>query len=190
MRSWIFLAAFLIHGTAYAQAFGVEMGAPVSKYSGQRQGNSNSYVIKVPQPNEEFESYMAVATPQTGVCKVTGIGKTYRNDNYGTSAKAAFHNLKTILAQRYGNSKDFDFLHAGALWKEPREWVWSIYKNERTLASFWDAEERSNLPASLNAFTLSTNAVDTSGAYLRLSYEFSNFDACKRVMNERSAQGL
>ena len=177
-----------------AQAFGVQMGEPVSKYQGRTVASLNDpyyFRITVPQPNNEFESYSAIATPQTGICKVTGLGKTHENDSYGTEVRSSFDNLKVVLDGRYGKSERFDFLKAGALWKEPREWVWSIYKGERTLTAFWTVPNGSRLPANVNAIMLDTKSVNaSSGAYVTLGYEFSNFAQCKAVMERSQNSGL
>lgn len=188
------LIGIIVAGPATAQAFGVRMGAPVREYGGKRPaGVDNPYYfsIDVPKPNGEFESYSALATPQTGICKVSAIGKTHENDAYGTEAKSAFSSLRLALRSRYGPSEDFDFIRNDALWDEPREWVWSIYKEERSVASFWTKEAGASLPAELKAIALDVNSVSpTDGAYLSLSYEFTNFDECKAVISRAESRGL
>src|SRR5688572_26710303 len=88
-----------------AQAFGVNMGDPIGKYSGKATDNKNQYRITVPLPNKEFEFYLAVATPSTGICKVSGVGHNHENDDYGTRVRAAFEDLRSALGAKYGNSK-------------------------------------------------------------------------------------
>jgi hypothetical protein len=190
---WICVFSLSLYcGTAQAQAFGVEMGAPVSRYEGSNVAQSPYYFrIKVPQPNAEFETYAATATPETGICKVSALGKTYHNDDYGTGARTAFDRLASALAAKYGSPQKFDFLRVGALWDKPREWVWSIYKNERTLAAFWTTEMGSALPQDVEGIRLDARSVNAaSGAYVTLAYEFSNFPACKKVMDRSDNNGL
>jgi len=186
------LAVAVAPTMASAQAFGVQKGDPVSKHAGKRHNDSATmFVISVPDPNPEFELYVASAAPGVGICRVTGIGKTYKNDEYGTSAKAAYDRFKSALTSRYGNSKAFDFLRSGALWDEPREWVWSIYKDERTLSSYWDEEEHSNLPAGLLSVSLKARSVNpSSGAYLTVTYEFTNLEQCNAVERKADQRGL
>jgi hypothetical protein len=175
---------------ANGQALGVRMGDPVNKYAG-KWSSEGVYEIRVPEPNSEFESYLAFATPSAGICKVVAVGKTHKNDDYGTGVRAAYEVLRAALTARYGRNKSFDFLRSGALWDEPREWVWSIYKDERTLSTFWDAEEQSTLPSSLQAVALEVNSArPTSGAYLSLGYEFSNMASCKGALTARDNRGL
>ena len=190
MRLFIFIAALASCSVARAQAFGVEPGASVSQYRGKPESAPGFYMITVPQPNSEFEGYEAIATPQTGICAIQALGVTHRNDNYGTSTKAAFAGLRSALNRKYGRSKDFDFLKSGAVWDGPGEWVWSIYKEERVLDSFWTAENGSSLPAGIDSIWLGTKAVDSSGPYLKLKYEFANYIKCKAILDQAKSQGL
>jgi hypothetical protein len=182
----------LLATTAHAQAFGVVMGAPASRYGGKVVTASPYYFrISVPDPNDEFESYAVLATPETGICKVSAIGRTHSNDEYGTQVKAKFKDLESALAEKYGRPREFDFLKSGALWDGPREWVWSVYKHERTLASYWLTSTGASLPSPVEAIQLDTRSVDpSSGAYVALSYEFSNFDACKKIIARSDSSGL
>lgn len=194
MRQFFLLVCFLLLPTlASAQAFGVRMGASVSEYGGRRApGSTNPFYFKidVPQPNREFESYSAFATPQTGICKVSGLGITHANDRYGTASKSAFSGVKQALVSRYGRSRDFDFLKSGALWDEPHEWVWSIYKDERTLTSFWTREDGASLPPSIVSIMLDMRAVSSSSPYLSLTYEFANFRTCLAIIQRQDNEGL
>lgn len=177
---------------ANSQAFGVQMGMPVSSYGGRpsQSGQDQVYRITVPQPNSEFEFYTAWATPQTGICKVTGFGKDHTNDAYGSRTKATFAKLRSALRERYGRSLDYDFIKSGAVWDGAHEWNWSMYKKERFLSSFWDAEERSSLPANVNSILLDARAVKSSEAYVVVTYEFANINQCVAIINQRDASGL
>lgn len=164
-------------GSAHAQAFGVTAGSHFSKYQGVK-SSAGFYKIKVPQPNSEFDFYMAKTAPDGSICKVTGFGKTYENDDYGNLVKTRFESLRDSLTSRYGPAKNFDFLRSGALWHEPREWVWSIWKNERELSSFWTPTTGADLPVGVQGIKLSVSAINSSGAYVVLGYEFSNYSTC------------
>jgi len=195
MRSlWLLLLLSTVSTQLHAQAFGVQMGVPVVKYQPRVAGNGsdpNVFTITVPEPNSEFEAYLAFATPKTGVCKVVGVGKNHSNDSYGTETTSAFSRFKEALVAKYGNSQDFDFLRSGALWKEPQEWVWSVYKNERIIASFWTRANGAVLPQSVESISLEAKSVNpSSGAYLALNYEFTNFADCKKLMDQHDNSGL
>ena len=175
------IALILLLAPAAAQAgpFGVERGMPLSKLQViKKEDQPFYYEIRVPSPHPNFETYIAVVTPEDGLCKITGIGKTLEGDADGTIARSVFNELHSALSAKYGNSKDFDFLHANSIWNEPNEWAMSLKQNERSLASFWDREEHSNMPPDLSGITLQAHAVSSNGTYVNVSYEFSNSAAC------------
>ena len=188
--SYLFLFFIFVPQLASAQAFGVQQGEQVSKYGGKPTDQPNIYEIKAPQPNNEFESYLVTATPITGICKITGIGKSHASDDYGNEIKSIFLSFKTVLSNKYGNSKNFDFLKSGSIWTEPREYGWSLYKKERTLTSFWDDTEGSVNLNRIKGIMLNANAISPSVTYLTLTYEFRNIDKCNQISASDNNAGL
>lgn len=194
MRSLIFFVVMLaLPHVASAQAFGVKMGDSVARYGGRLAGDAKSpnyFRITVPVPNRAFESYTAYSTPETGICKVTGLGVTHQNDPYGSKTKQSFSGLQKGLRARYGASSDIDYLKSGAMWNEPNEWVWSIDKEERMLVSYWLPSAGSSLPPGVTGIKLETNALSPTEPYIVLSYEFANFARCLELMQRQDNQGL
>ena len=190
MRCVIFSALLAMMSTgANAQAFGVGMGDPVSRHNGTGKDGID-FRVTVPQPNSEFDFYSARATPVTGICRVVGFGNDHKNDAYGTSVRGAYKSLQSALNAKYGNNKSFDFLRTDALWNEDKEFVWSIFKNERTMSTFWDRGEGSQLPPNVRAINLRIVAVNSSAAYIVLSYEFDNYDKCEELSDKKDNAGL
>ena len=189
MRTLIFTILLLCSGMANAQAFGVNMGEPVSKYAGVASGDF-TYRVKVPQPNSEFEFYTVLATPSTGICSITGYGKDYKNDAYGTQVRSSYNGLQEALNSKYGRNKSFDFIRNGALWDDADEFIWSLHKNERTLTTYWDDEELSNMPANMGSVNLRVTAVSPQAAYVVLTYRFDNIDACLSLIGKKESAGL
>lgn len=175
---------------ASAQAFGVVEGAPVSRYGGTPTGGRDQFEIKVPQPNSEFDSYVAYATPETGICAVAGLGRTHESDNYGYAVRSAFERLRLALRGRYGPSKDFDFLHSGSIWKDANEFGWSLYKKERSLSSYWDREEGSINLGSVDSIVLRAYGLESDKTYVSLRYEFTNHATCFQAGESKDNAGL
>lgn len=188
--SYLFLFLISIPQTALAQAFGVQQGEHVSKYAGKPTGQPNQYEITVPQPNREFESYLVTSTQSTGICTVTGIGKNHETDDYGNEIKSSFASFKSALDNKYNKAKNYDFLQAGAIWKEPREYGWSLYKKERNLISIWTEENGSNNLKQIKGIMLSAKAISPSVTYLTLRYEFQNLDKCAAIIAVGNNTGL
>lgn len=101
-----------------------------------------------------------------------------------------FEKFHSLLAAKYGNSKNFDFVNSDTVWNKSNEWSWSLYKNDRHLTSFWDRGEGSNMPDRTESIQLSANSVHPGTNYISLSYEFSNFGACKQTSDNSDGKGL
>lgn len=179
--------SFLLFAPAVsAQAFGIQQGTPISRLNIVEKISPNYYSVNVPQPNDEFESYMVIATPGAGVCKVTGIGKTLDADRYGSQARQKFGSLREALTNRYGEPEhQFDFIRSGALWTGAHEWAASIHQNERTYTSFW-----TNVGNGLDGIELDVSAISLSDTYIVVRYQFSNFGACKAEIDRQNNRGL
>jgi hypothetical protein len=168
-------------------AFGIEFGIPISQLK-LVHPSDDSYIYKVtpPQPNPEFDSYMVIATPHFGVCKISAFGRDHDNDADGSDIKITFADIRVKLAAKYGNSQDWDFPHAGDLWTEPQDFAMGLKTQSYTLASTWDPEHGATLPADTANIMLEAHASSMSTTYLSLGYESKTFSACKA---EHDAKG-
>lgn len=183
-----FTGAFSSAATAQ-EAFGVKMGAPLSSLHVLKNVTSNIYQISVTTPNSEFESYDVLAVPGFGVCKITGIGKTHEGDSYGSDIRSAFDELNSALTEKYGHPKSYDFLNAGSIWNDPKDFAMALKQNERHLTSFWSISEGANVPAG-ETIMLDAKGLGSSDTYLTLGYEFPNFEACKAKLDAADNSGL
>ena len=190
--SVIALASFLslTPATLSAQAFGVDMGASLSKFEGAEDIGNGNYVISVPRPHSEFESYVVVLSEATGVCMVRGIGKNHNNDRTGANVRRAFKTLETALNSRYGAGDHVNWLQPRALWDGAHEWVMSIRQNERVFGTGWTTEGGAELPEEFLAINMQVRALSSDSSYIVLQYRFSNFDECDREIKAQDASGL
>ena len=155
---------------------------PVSKYLFS--------ATHLPTGNSLFDDYRLIITPKSGLCKITAWISEINDSPYGDSTRARYDSLYGALSAKYGNSKSFDFLRAGSIWNNSREWMMSLYQNERTLAAFWDAEEGSKLPGNLQGIRIKVAASSSSTSMISVSYEFKNAKSCFSERNALDQQNL
>lgn len=182
MARFAFLSTLFViaqTGLASAQAFGVQMGQKAENLKTLENLGNGSYKINAPLPHPEFEGYVAVVGPTTGVCLVRGVGKNHANDKFGLSIRQKFTELETALQKNYGRFLKTDFLRSGSIWRESSEWVMAIKQNERAYEAAWDKTEGSKLPDGLTEIILYVAAADSSTSWIGLQYRFSNNSACK-----------
>lgn len=189
-KLFIWMICSVIATPAMSQAFGVDAGQPVSRYQARPSQTEGAYKIVVPQPNGEFESYTAIAHATTGICKVWGVGRDHSHDKYGSDVKQAYVRLKEVLNGKYGRGQSIEFIRSAGIWTDDDEWVMSIRQNERTHATFWTKEQGAQLPPNVAGISLEIRALDSSTAYVDLTYEFSNFAKCRAAFQAKENLGL
>ncbi len=184
-----------IASPALAEVFGVQMGAtPQSlgaKLADKDPGPVKMYDLPtVPKPHREFESYAALSSAKTGICKIVGYGRSYQGDIDGEHVREALDTLSATLEAKYGKPLRFDDLKEGSIWDKSEDYAMSLKQEERTLVAFWVPKHGATLPPDLRAIKLEGAAVSSSETYLTISYEFANFETCLALMEAADGAAL
>jgi len=148
------------------------------------QANSSGDAVivnRAPRPHPSFAYYVVIISPRNGLVKVVGVGTTIETSAYGSELKSEFEELLESLVPIYGTPKLFDYLRAGSIWREPRDWMAAMIDKERTLEAFWAP----SLPFDNRVATIGLQAEALSGHAGRISlgYEmvgFSEYSAQKK----------
>lgn len=171
----IFLALF--SSSLFAGPFGLSKGMSLSQIDkNAKKTSENTYNVKVPKPNPEFELYLAQVSPKHGLIKIIAVGKTHTVNAFGDALKDVFNAYEEKLKNIYGKNRKFDFVKSGSIWDEDKYWMMGLLKEERYHRAFWSQENGSSLKEDIQTISLDTIASDTSSGYIRLIYEFSGFD--------------
>lgn len=174
---------------ALAGAFGIEMGTPIASLDHADSKGENVYLVSsVPKPHAEFITYAVIGTKELGVCKVMGMGRPHEGDLSGSEIRTVVSDLVSALTAKYGRPKEYDFLHAGSVWKEVGDFSMSLLLQQRTLSYSWIRTPE--LPEDLTAVALNAMGVSRSATGVNLSYEFSNFEAYATAREKANTDGL
>ncbi len=139
----------------------------------------------------DFESYLAILTPEHGLCKLVAQGKNIDSNAYGTELEGRYKDLLAAVKLKYGApAREFNFIAGGSIWREPRDWMMSLLKTERKLIAFWALPENKNLPDSINVINVKAVALSQSMGYLVLGYEFDNSDQCLDMISAKKNSNL
>lgn len=180
MKRMVLAISMLVAAPASAGPFGIEMGQSISSVQGKPTGTPNQYEIQVPRPNAEFVSYTAWATPQSGICRVSALGKTYRNDGEGSEIRLAYETLRRFLTEKYGAGRREESIKPDAQWNAQQWWVRSIEEREREHRTRW-SPVTGTLPDDILSMSISVQALDAERPWILLSYNFRNFLECSRT---------
>ena len=151
-------------------------------------------VERLPKHHDAFEGYLLIVSDKVGLCKIVGLGETISVKPDGKELRSAFEDLEEAIERKYGRHLTRDQLDPGSKLNEKKQWMESLHGKERSLAAFWDAEERSTLSDDIAAIVLDARALSESEGYLRLDYIFRNWDRCdqegKQARRKASADAL
>jgi len=182
----ILLATGIMPAAANANAFGVEMGEPVSELNVVSDLGDWLYQVSPPTPVSSFETYVVYALPKAGSCIVRGVSKIYERDRYGIDVRKDFSRISGLLDKKYGTGQLLDHLLPGALWDKPEDWVFAIRQNERYYQAEWKVEDKEGL----HDIIMVVSATSPSKSWIVLQYRFSNFEDCEKEAAEKEAGGL
>jgi len=138
-----------------------------------------------PHPHPAFEEYDLLFSPTQGLLKVVAIGVQIQTNSFGESVKSNFLTIQNGISQVYGHPSDsFDFVQAGSIWTDARDWMMGLLGKERSLYTYWasrlamsgipslTADKALDLPHSIRLITLEAYALSTSTGFVGLNYEF------------------
>lgn len=178
----------------YAGPFGVEKGMTLEdlrKVAVLKHEKPYMYSAKsLPQSHPTFVEFRLLVTPAHGLCKLSAWSDDITTSAYGTELIEKYDRVFESLEMKYGSHQKFDFLSTGSIWDESRDWMMGLYKNERTLATYWDEEENSNLSEGLQLVKLEAHALSSSKGILGLTYEFTNAGNCMQWIKQKESSAL
>jgi hypothetical protein len=125
-----------------------------------------------PGATNGFDTF-TVAISNKGLSKVLASMDVPTNRS-GEQIQEKFSSIKSALIAKYGTpTKEFDFIHVGALWAEPEDFTLSLLKKERSLESYWKLADGTTIIIEAGASARDTGTIN-------LSYEFHpEFDSYK-----------
>jgi hypothetical protein len=149
---------------------------------------------RLPRHHDAFEGYLLFVSDKVGLCKIVGLGETIAVKSEGKELRSAFEDLEKTIERKYGRHLTRDELESGSKLSDKKQWMQALHGKERSLAAFWDAEERSTLSDDIGEIVLDARALSETEGYLRLHYAFSNWGRCeeegKQARRKASADAL
>ncbi|STR58387.1 Uncharacterised protein [Klebsiella pneumoniae] len=153
--------------------------------------NVNLYTANsLPKMNAGFEAYGLLISPTVGLCQIRALGKDIDTDSYGFTIKSRFKELMESLSSIYGKAKENDFLLAGSIWKDPRDWMMGLYKHERYLSAEWKGTAEAPLKSKLTSVSIEARANSSDKGYIFLQYNFNNSDVCEAEVEAAKKSSL
>ncbi len=162
--------------------FGLSMGLGLEEVARRIEGRPvplqqqpELYVLpRVPTPNPDFELYLGLIRPNTGLCEVRAVGQATNSDPGGTAIRHAFHNNVAMLHKLFGPYDLVDTTKPGSE-VGPGHWMSGLHAGETQLLAEWSRASDSRLEHDLEKILLTVRAESEVTARLILQVTFSNF---------------
>ena len=204
MKRFAFLLAMLtvlLPAVCFAGPFGFEYGmtkAQVLAIVGQQNVlKDKDFVLRVasaPKPDDRFEAYALLFSPEKGLLKIIATGKTIDTSEVGTELRVYFGAMRDSLAKQYGPpSNTYDFLQPDSNMDAPGAFTESLRKKERVLACNWDVDSTKRKAAGPEAdhiigVVLETKGLRRNAGWLEVTYEFEGFGDFYESMQKKTEQ--
>lgn len=177
--------------------FGLKMGLSYKLLEQEigtnlKEGGTYTYSVdQVPRPHPDFESYILVVAPDSGLCQIRAVGKAIDTNVFGEQLMAHFLELIMQLGSNYGTFEATDFdVKEGSIWDEPEDFMMGLLENDRVIRSVWMEEHDSRLQNDIEEITLAAGALSRTSGFLLLQYSYSNVDECVREIREKEKNVL
>ena len=166
--------------------FGLSMGLGLEEVAQRIEGKPvpvqeqpGLYVLpRVPTPNPDFEFYLGLIRPETGLCEVRAVGQATNSDPGGMAIRHAFHNNVAMLHKLFGPYDLVDTTRPGSE-ADPGHWMSGLKAGETLLLAEWSRANDSRLEDNLEKILLTVRAENEVTARLVLQVTFSNFAAAR-----------
>lgn len=164
--------------------FGLDLGGDFAPFAdGCSLAKEDVYQCStVPVPLGGVKTYLVLVN-NGKIARVHASGEIHENDDYGSKVRAEYDKLKDLLAKKYGNPQEYDFLRAGSIWKESKYFAMSLYTDQRVLESYWLLEGYS--------IALKVQSLGSAETYVVLSYEHTpTVQAIQQAREEKNIEAL
>ena len=180
MRTWSFAAfttTLLVFGTTLADApFGFESNAHPADYDYcEATGLAELYRCKSsPRPHSAFDLYFLHYVDGLGLYKLSAVGKSAANDNYGSKSRKKADELAQQISRKYGpHTNSHDFLLPGSFWDEPRYWMMGVNVEDRYYGYYWTEAEGYKKVGDVTTIQVVVRATSSDSGYVVATFELS-----------------
>lgn len=174
----------LAKGLSAAQLTGEFRFKPLGNVAGVFAGNP-------PRPVEGISEYAALATKNSGLCKIMASTPAALANDSGDQVKATVDRLADSLRIKYGDQGvKTAYISDGTFSRNPDMWMIGLKQESVSYAYTWDSKAGAPLPNDLSSVEVSAEAISSSKAFARIVYTFNNFPDCLKEMKAAKAENL
>jgi hypothetical protein len=204
MKRFAFVLAILVlllPAACFAGPFGFNYGMTkdqvVHIVGGAHIIKDEGYILQVttaPKPDDRFEVYLLIFSPEKGLLKIIATGKTIDTDQAGTELRANFGAMRDSFSKQYGApAKTLDLTAPDNMLSHSSGFADALSKRLRVLACNWSLDgPKSKASDHLIGVILQAKGLRKNAGWLEVSYEFDGFsqfaESVQKSQEEKTKQ--
>lgn len=157
-----------VYSFMYAGPFGIEMGwtldACIRAGSVMDEIFPGKYHCHPPKAHTTFDSYIINIDETQGVYMITACSSAYESVTYGYYVEHEYNKVKEQLEQKYGIPRAFNYVNPSD--SDPKDWMRTIFNENRALKAFWDEPNDS----SIGAIWLEVKGISPTSCIISVEY--------------------
>jgi len=171
--------------------FGYAMGQSIDRLGLEKMDKPGLYQTSTPpKPHDDFETIVVEAYPETGICRIRGVGRDLDGDGSGASVRGKVQELAEALSTRYGEGKKVDNCSGGDIECGSQFWMMTLNGGERYHGYEWMRQTEKMKATSIGSIDVAARASDISTSYALVEYHSNNKAACDKARRASSASSL
>lgn len=183
--------------TEYDGPLGIKKGIPTSDLTSNLKfnpvkSNPSIFTGEAPKKLDVNAEYVAVATEKQGLCKFVAMIPITKVNSTGDQLKETADKMKDLMSMKYGDNPDKLVYFGQDVYRRNSQFFMMALKEESVAYSYsWEAKKiKGGLPYDLDNIVINISADSMDSGYVKISYEFNNFDQCQKEMKQKSASNL
>jgi hypothetical protein len=171
--------------------FGYLMGQSIAGLGLEKMDKPGIYQTATPpKPHDDFETVVVEAYPETGICRIRGIGKDLENDGSGAAVQGKVTELANALATRYGEGHKINGCSGGDIQCESQFWMMTLNGGERYFGYEWTRQNDKMKASNIGGVDVLARAGDINTSFAIVEYNSSKKAACDKARRASTAASL
>jgi len=141
----------------------------------------------VPKPMPELNMYAVVAYPETGICEIRTVSKTFDSDAYGVNVRSAIDALSDALDAKYGKHDKSTYCSSMG---SCQFFQMGLRDGSQGYSYTWSKSTGAKLPDDVSEVTLTAMPGEYNDTFYRLDYTSSNREGCRNAERKAKAAAL
>lgn len=181
---------------SYDGPFGLKAGVPVAELEKmgfkEDERHPGTYDGTPPKPLDGADSYIGVASQESGLCKVLASVPVPTVNGTGDQIRSAVDRVAEMMQLKYGkHSSKIEYAREDVYERNPEFWTMGLSKDSVVYAYDWQQGKTAQpLPADIEDIEIVARASSMSSGWVAIRYTFTNAKACLKEIQAKKAANL